>query len=144
MHIVILNGPNLNRLGKREKGVYGNSSFEEYLPRIKQRFQGTTITYQQTNHEGLLVDWIHSAEEYANGVVLNAGGYTHTSIALRDAIASVTVAVIEIHISNILARESFRAHSYIAPVCAGTITGFGLYGYELAIQSLLDQSAPKE
>lgn len=144
MHILILNGPNLNRLGQREKGVYGNSSFEEYLPRIKQRFQGTTITYQQTNHEGLLVDWIHSAEEYANGMVLNAGAYTHTSIALRDAIASVTVAVIEIHISNILARESFRAHSYIAPVCAGTITGFGLYGYELAIQSLLDQSAPKE
>ena len=119
MHILILNGPNLNRLGQREKGVYGNSSFEEYLPRIKQRFQGTTITYQQTNHEGLLVDWIHSAEEYANGVVLNAGAYTHISIA-------------------------FRAHSYIAPVCAGTITGFGLYGYELAIQSLLDQSAPKE
>ena len=144
MHILILNGPNLNRLGQREKGVYGNSSFEEYLPRIKQRFQGTTITYQQTNHEGLLVDWIHSAEEYANGMVLNAGAYTHTSIALRDAIASVTVAVIEIHISNILARESFRAHSYIAPVCAGTIRGFGLYGYELAIQSLLDQSAPKE
>ncbi len=144
MHILLLNGPNLNLLGNREVEYYGSTNFEEYLPYLKNRFAQTKITYEQTNHEGVLVDRIQEASAYSNGIVLNAGAYTHTSIALRDAISSVKIPVIEVHLSNILARESFRALSYLAPVCSGTITGFGLYSYDLAIQSLIDQSAPSE
>jgi 3-dehydroquinate dehydratase-2 len=144
MHILLLNGPNLNRIADREVEYYGSTNFEDYLPYLKNRFAHTQFTYEQTNHEGVLVDKIQGASTYAHGIVLNAGAYTHTSIAIRDAIGSVNIPVVEVHLSNILARESFRAYSYLAAVCSGTITGFGLYSYDLAIQALQDQSAPRE
>jgi 3-dehydroquinate dehydratase-2 len=144
MHILLLNGPNLNKLGDREPDIYGSSSFEDHLASLNRNFHSIQLTYYQSNHEGVLVDRTHEASSYADGIVLNAGAYTHTSIALRDAIKIIDIPVVEVHISNILARESFRAHSYIAPVCSGTITGFGLYGYDLAIQFLVDHKAPRE
>lgn len=144
MHILLLNGPNLNRLSDREAKYYGSTNIDDYLPNLKNRFANIQFTYEQTNHEGVLVDRIQEASSYAIGIVLNAGAYTHTSIAIRDAVSSVTIPVVEVHLSNILARESFRAHSYLAPVCSGTITGFGLYSYDLAIHSLIDQRAPME
>ena len=144
MHILILNGPNLNLLGSREPETYGSQAFGAYLSTLREQHPAHTITYQQSNYEGYLIDALQEAPAYADGVILNAGGYTHTSISLRDAVQATSLPVIEVHISNILAREAFRATSYLAPVCRGTITGFGLAGYGLAIIALQHYNAPSE
>jgi len=135
--ILILNGPNLNLLGKREPGVYGNQSFEDYLEDLKNLFPDTEIHYFQSNHEGAMIDKIHETGFSFDGIVINAGGYTHTSIALADALSAVTAPAVEVHISNIHAREEFRRHSYLTRVCKGMICGLGLKGYELAVRYLV-------
>lgn len=135
MRILILNGPNLNLLGKREPEVYGTSSFDDYLKVLKTTYESYDLEYFQSNSEGALIDKIHEVGFTYDGIVLNAGAYTHTSVALRDAIAGVTTPVIEVHISNTHQREQFRHHSYISPVCKGVILGFGLTSYRLAIES---------
>ncbi|WP_138483393.1 type II 3-dehydroquinate dehydratase [Dyadobacter bucti] len=132
--ILILNGPNLNLLGKREPGVYGNQSFEDYFQTLKSAFPDTELHYFQSNHEGALIDKIHETGFSFDGIVINAGGYTHTSIALADALSAVTTPAVEVHISNIHARESFRHHSYLTSRCKGMICGLGLKGYELAVR----------
>lgn len=134
--ILILNGPNLNLLGKREPEVYGHMSFEDYLTELQTKFSDITIKYFQSNHEGDLIDAIQAANDLL-GVVFNPGGYSHTSIALADAIRSVKVPVIEVHISNIFAREEFRHKSYTAAAAKGSISGLGLLGYQLAIEALI-------
>jgi 3-dehydroquinate dehydratase-2 len=134
MKILIINGPNLNLLGVREKGVYGSESFESYFEKLKSLFLQTDLSYFQSNIEGELINKLHGVGFSIDGIILNAGGYTHTSIALADAIAAIKTPVIEVHISNIYARESFRHHSYLSRNCAGVICGFGLDGYRLAIE----------
>lgn len=134
--ILILNGPNLNLLGKREPEVYGHMSFEDYLTELQTKFSDITIKYFQSNHEGDLIDAIQAANDLL-GVVFNPGGYSHTSIALADAIRSVKVPVIEVHISNIFAREEFRHKSYTSAAAKGSISGLGLLGYQLAIEALI-------
>jgi 3-dehydroquinate dehydratase II len=137
--VFVLNGPNLNLLGTREPQTYGRATLKdvETLARDTAARHKLDVEFRQTNHEGELVDWIHEAQaKGAAGVILNAGGYTHTSVALRDAVAAVSVPVIEVHISNIFAREDFRHLSYIAPVASGTLCGFGIAGYGLAISGL--------
>ena len=137
-NILIINGPNLNLLGKREPSVYGSQNFESYLETLKKQFEGeVTLTYFQSNHEGELIDEIHEHGFTADGIIINAGALTHTSLALRDAIAGVQTAVVEVHISNTHAREAFRHHSHLSAVCKGVILGFGLKSYELAIQSFI-------
>jgi 3-dehydroquinate dehydratase-2 len=131
--ILILNGPNLNLLGKREPTVYGNQSFEDYFETLKAVFPGVELHYFQSNHEGAMIDKIHEVGFSFDGIVVNAGGYTHTSIALADALSAVTTPAVEVHISNIHARESFRHHSYLTSRCKGMICGLGLKGYELAV-----------
>ena len=133
MKIIIINGPNLNLLGKREKDVYGDEKFETFLGNLKNEFNGIKIEYFQSNVEGELIDKIHEAGFSYDGIILNAGAYTHTSVAIRDAIAAVTTDVIEVHLSNIFARESFRHESLIAPKCIGSISGFGMESYRLAL-----------
>ncbi|NOX85699.1 MAG: 3-dehydroquinate dehydratase [Chlorobi bacterium] len=133
MKILILNGPNLNLTGKREKDIYGNLSFEEYLENIKPHFPGFDISYFQSNIEGEMINKLQEANQTQDGVILNAGGYTHTSVALADAVKSTTIPVVEVHISNILAREEYRHISLIAPHCAGSVFGFGLDSYRLAL-----------
>jgi 3-dehydroquinate dehydratase-2 len=137
MKIQIINGPNLNLLGKREPTVYGNSSFESYLALLIEGFPSCEISYFQSNVEGLLIDKIHEVGFDFDAIIINAGAYTHTSIALADAIRAVTTPVIEVHISNIHSRESFRHVSMIAPACKGSILGFGLDSYRLAIEAVL-------
>jgi len=137
MKISIVNGPNLNLLGKREKGIYGSSSFEEWFERIKPLFPLIEFDYFQSNIEGEIVSYLQKAGFSSDGIVLNAGAYTHTSVAIRDAIAAVTTPVVEVHISNILTRESFRHESIIGPVCRGSIMGFSLDSYRLGIESFL-------
>ncbi|RNF41070.1 type II 3-dehydroquinate dehydratase [Planococcus salinus] len=140
MRVLCLNGPNLNRLGKREKDAYGTFTLAELESELQNFSSDNAIdlTCKQSNREGELIDWIHQADDDGlNGIVLNAGAYTHTSIAIRDAIASVQVPVIEVHISNIHKREEFRHHSYIAPVAAGQIAGFGKEVYQIALYALL-------
>jgi 3-dehydroquinate dehydratase-2 len=132
--ILILNGPNLNLLGKREPGVYGNQSFDDYFETLKSTFPEIELHYFQSNHEGALIDKIHEVGFTFDGIVINAGGYTHTSIALADALSAVTTPAVEVHISNIHARESFRHHSYLTSRCKGMIYGLGLRGYELAVR----------
>jgi 3-dehydroquinate dehydratase-2 len=136
MKILILNGPNLNLLGTREKSIYGSKTFEEYLELLCELFSDITIDYKQSNIEGELIDILHDAANRYEGVLLNAGGYTHTSVAIADAIAAIQIPVVEIHISNLLKRESFRHVSLIGPNCAGSIMGFGLDSYRLGIESL--------
>jgi len=133
MKIQIINGPNLNLLGKRETDVYGNSSFEFYLLSLKEKYPDITIEYFQSNIEGALVDKIHETGFTFDGIILNAGAYTHTSIALYDAIKAITTPVIEVHISNVHARESFRHKSIISAACKGIIAGFGMDSYRLAL-----------
>ena len=130
-----MNGPNLNLLGKREPGVYGNEDFESCLGRLRALFAEEEIDYFQSNIEGELIDAIQQADGVYDGVVLNAGGYTHTSVAISDAIGAVRVPVVEVHISNVLAREEFRHISLIAPRCKGSIMGFGFDSYRLGILS---------
>ena len=136
--IQIINGPNLNLLGKREPTVYGNASFEDYLSELRARFPQCEISYYQSNVEGEIINKIHEVGFEYDGIVLNAGAYTHTSIALQDAIRSVTSPVIEVHISNVHSRESFRHVSMIACACKGVICGFGLNSYRLALEALLE------
>lgn len=138
MNIHIINGPNLNLLGKREPQIYGSLTFEDYLQQLQQQFKGHELQYFQSNHEGGLIDKLHEWGFSSDGIILNAGGYTHTSVALADAVSAVITPVVEVHISRVHAREAFRHHSYLSPVCAGTITGLGLSGYALALQYLLD------
>lgn len=138
MNIHLINGPNLNLLGKREPQIYGSLTFEDYLQQLQQQFQGHQLHYFQSNQEGALIDKLHKAGFTADGIVLNAGGYTHTSVALADAVSAIKAPVVEVHISRVHAREAFRHHSYLSPVCVGTITGLGLSGYALALQYLLD------
>lgn len=132
--ILILNGPNLNLLGKREPEIYGNQTFEKYFERLKEKFSEIELYYFQSNVEGFLINKIHEVGFDFDGIVFNPGAYTHTSVALRDAISAVTSPFIEVHISNTTKREAFRHHSYVSPVCVGTILGLGLKGYELAIE----------
>ncbi len=134
--ILILNGPNLNLLGKREPEIYGHQTFEQFLEILTEKFQDTLeITYFQSNEEGVMINKLHEVGFSYDGILLNAGGYTHTSIAIADAVAAIRTPVIEVHISNVHAREAFRGHSYLSPNCKGIIVGFGLRGYELALTS---------
>ena len=140
MKLLIINGPNLNLLGVREKNIYGSESFDNYHKSLKSMFPGTEIEYFQSNIEGELVDKIHEFGFNIDGIIINAGAYTHTSIAIRDAISGVKTPVVEVHISNTLTREDFRHKSVIGPVCTGCIMGFGLESYRLAIQSFLNKT----
>lgn len=137
--IQIINGANLNLLGKREPEIYGKLSFDDYFIALKDNFlqKNIELHYFQSNHEGELLDKIHEVGFSFDGIVLNAGAYTHTSIALADAISAIKTPVIEVHISNVFARESYRHHSYLSPKCVGSIVGLGLKGYELAISYFL-------
>lgn len=137
MKIIIINGPNLNLLGLREKSIYGSESFDLYFESIKNNFQDIDFEYYQSNIEGEIVNKIHEFGFNADGIIINAGAYTHTSVAIRDAIAGVKSPVVEVHISNTLTREDFRHKSLIGPVCKGCIMGFGLDSYRLAVLSLL-------
>ena len=136
MKILLINGPNLNLLGIREKSIYGNTSFENYLHILRERFPEVELEYYQSNVEGELINKIHERGFDSDGIIINAGAYTHTSIAIRDAISGVKAPVVEVHISNILTRERFRHESLISPVCAGSIMGFGLDSYRLGIEAL--------
>ena len=138
MKILIINGPNLNLLGRREPGIYGNNTMASCLDALRQQYSNIEIEYFQSNHEGAIIDRLHEVgfdESYA-GVVLNAGAYTHTSLAIADAIAAINLSVIEVHLSNVHAREAVRHHSMISGVCKGVIAGFGLDSYRLAVEAL--------
>jgi len=137
MKIIIINGPNLNLLGTREKEVYGEESFEDYFEKLQAEFSNVNLEYYQSNVEGELIDKIQEAGFDYDGILLNAGGYTHTSVAISDAIAAVKTPVIEVHISNIFAREEYRHISLLSKNCVGIISGFGLNSYKLALQSIL-------
>ena len=136
--IQIINGPNLNLLGRREPGVYGSRSFDDYLGELRAKYTDVQLDYFQSNHEGDLIDCIHACGFEADGIVLNAGAYTHTSIALHDALRAVTAPAVEVHISNVHAREEFRHHSLISAACRGVICGFGLDSYRLAVEALIN------
>ncbi|HFA49748.1 MAG TPA: type II 3-dehydroquinate dehydratase [Bacteroidetes bacterium] len=133
MKLLILNGPNLNLLGKREPEVYGRQTFEEYFELLQTEFPTVTMHYFQSNHEGELIDKLHGAGFTYNGIIFNPGAYTHTSIALADAIAAIETPVVEVHISNTFSREEFRHKSFTAPCSVGSIIGLGLKGYDLAV-----------
>jgi len=135
MKIIIINGPNLNLLGKREPTIYGNETFEMYFDTLQQKFQHLVLHYFQSNIEGEIIDKLHEVGFDFDGIVLNAAAYTHTSVGIGDAVKAIKTPVVEVHISNIHAREEFRHHSFIAPNAKGIIVGFGLQGYELALQS---------
>jgi len=137
MKLLILNGPNLNLQGRRDTGVYGTETFDSCLERLRARYADHTIDYLQSNIEGELIDALQASEGHYDGVVFNAGGYTHTSVALRDAVAAVSTPVVEVHISSILAREEFRRVSLLASAAKGSIMGFGLDSYRLGIEALL-------
>lgn len=138
MKIQIVNGPNLNLLGVREPGIYGSESFESYLSKLREQYPDVEIEYYQSNVEGELINKIQEVGFSFDGIVLNAGAYTHTSIALHDCIRAIKCPVVEVHISNVHQREDFRHHSFISAVCKGVICGFGLNSYRLAIEGLLD------
>jgi 3-dehydroquinate dehydratase II len=140
MKILCLNGPNLNRLGKREPAIYGSETLEDVKQSLIERCGNASVEldFQQSNHEGELIDWLHLAEnQQIDGIIFNPGAYTHTSYAIRDAISSITIPVIEVHISNIHSRESFRHQSVLAAVCAGQICGLGTFGYTLALETFI-------
>jgi len=139
MKIQIINGPNLNLLGVREKSIYGDSNFETYLEQLRGRYPEVSISYYQSNVEGEIINKIHEVGFSFDGIVLNAGAYTHTSIAIADAIAAIKTPVIEVHISNVYKREEFRHHSMLAASCKGVIAGFGMDSYRLAIESVLTE-----
>jgi 3-dehydroquinate dehydratase-2 len=137
MKILIINGPNLNLLGIREKSIYGDSKFDAFLLGLKEEFPKIQMDYYQSNIEGEIINKLHETGFNYTGIVINAGAYTHTSIAIRDAISAITTIVVEVHISNILTRESFRHESIIGPACIGSIMGFGLDSYRLGIEAIL-------
>jgi 3-dehydroquinate dehydratase-2 len=137
MTIAVINGPNLNLLGRRQPHIYGSQSFEDFWPALQAQFSACTLTYFQSNSEGSLIDELHRIGFEVAGIVLNAGAYTHTSLALADAIAAIEAPVIEVHLSNIFAREAIRQRSLIAASCRGSISGFGLKSYILGVQALL-------
>ena len=137
MDIQIINGPNLNMLGTREPGIYGNTSFDDYLSLLRNEFPDIAFSYNQSNIEGEIVTLIQKAGLSSDGVILNAGGYSHTSVAIADAVSSIRKPVVEVHISNLLSREEFRHTSLTGKVCKGTIMGFGLDGYRLAAEALI-------
>lgn len=137
MHITIINGPNLNLLGIRQPDIYGHRSFEDYLEELRSAFPQHTIDYYQSNIEGELINKLQEVGFSSDGIVLNAGGYSHTSVAIHDAIAAITAPTIELHISNIYAREEYRRHSLLSDVCQGVICGLGLEGYRYACAALL-------
>jgi 3-dehydroquinate dehydratase-2 len=138
--ILVINGPNLNMLGKREPGIYGSETLSDIEQRMEHRARslGVTVEYFQSNHEGAIIDRIHQAFGLCDGIVINPGAFTHYSYAIRDAFASVSIPFVEIHISNIHAREAFRKESVLAPIAIGQISGLGTYGYELALDALVD------
>lgn len=137
MRIIIINGPNLNLLGKRQEDIYGDISFEDYLQTLRDEFPVIELEYFQSNIEGEIIDKLHLVGFNYDGIILNAGGYTHSSVSIADAVSSINTPVVEVHISNILAREEFRHVSLISPNAKGSIFGFGLKGYKLAIQAFL-------
>lgn len=136
--IIIINGPNLNLLGQRETAIYGHTSFDDYFSELIQEFPDIHLEYYQSSNEGNLIDELHRVGFSYDGIVINAGGYAHTSIALADAIAAIDVPVIEVHISNVFNREAYRHHSWLTAKCRGMICGLGLKGYELAIRALTE------
>ncbi|PLX08405.1 MAG: 3-dehydroquinate dehydratase [Marinilabiliales bacterium] len=138
MRLHIINGPNLNNIGRREPNIYGNISFSDYLHELKNIFDKFEISYSNSHFESDLVDLIHQSDGKFDGIILNAGAYSHTSVAIRDAVAAIKVPVVLVHISNVYAREPFRNRNMIAPVCEGIITGFGLKSYEIAIKSFVE------
>jgi len=137
MRVIIINGPNLNLLGQREPSVYGADNFEAYFATLQRAYPQLELSYFQSNHEGALLDKLHEVGFSYDGIILNAGAYTHTSVALHDAIRAITTPVVEVHISNTFAREAFRHHSYISAVAKGVIVGFGMESYRLALESFL-------
>ncbi len=143
MKIQIINGPNLNLLGKREPEVYGSQSFDAYFELLKQKYSSLELDYFQSNVEGEIIDKIHETGFVYDGIVLNAGAYTHTSVAIGDAIKAITTPVIEVHISNVYSREEFRHLSYISSSCVGQISGFGMNSYSLAILALIEMIGNK-
>ncbi|MDR1005457.1 MAG: type II 3-dehydroquinate dehydratase [Bacteroidales bacterium] len=136
--ILIINGANLNLLGQREENIYGSRHFDEFLSALRQKYPNIDISFVQSNIEGTIVEEIQNGKDY-DGIILNAGGYTHTSVVIRDAIAAIKTPVVEVHISNIMAREEFRHTSLLSAVCKGTIFGFGLLSYELALIALTNR-----
>jgi 3-dehydroquinate dehydratase-2 len=138
MNVQIINGPNLNLLGVREKSIYGETGFEDYLHDLRERYPDITINYYQSNVEGEIIDKLHEVGFICDGIVMNAGAYTHTSVAISDAIAGIKAPVIEVHISNVYKREEFRHKSLLAANCRGVIAGFGLDSYRLAIENLVN------
>lgn len=142
MKILLLNGPNLNLLGRREPGIYGTRSFEDYLPELREAFPNLELEYFQSNHEGELIDKLHEVGFTYHGIVLNGGGYTHTSVALADAVAAIGAPVVEVHLSNLHAREEFRQKSLLGRNCIGSISGFKLDSYKLALH-YFDGQRPK-
>jgi 3-dehydroquinate dehydratase-2 len=138
MALLIINGPNLNLLGKREKNIYGDQTFEDYYSELEREYAETDLSYFQSNSESEIIEKIHEVGFDIEGIILNAGAFTHTSVAIRDAIAGVTSPVIEVHISNVHTREEFRHKSYISAVCKGVIAGFGLDSYRLAVEHFLN------
>lgn len=137
---IIINGPNLNLLGRREKEIYGDKDFEKFFTALRSNYEEIKLDYFQSNVEGELINKLHEVGFAYDGIIINPGGYSHTSVALRDAIAALESPVIEVHISNIYSREEFRHTSLTAAVCVGVITGFGLWSYEMALQFFLDRS----
>ena len=139
MKLIIINGPNLNLLGVREKKIYGNKSFESLFDELQKKYNDISLEQYQSNHEGEIIEKIQEVGFSYDGIIINAGGFTHTSIAIRDAISSVTTPCLEVHISNILSREEFRQNSYLSEVSVGIISGLGMKGYELAIQYFISK-----
>ena len=143
LHLAIINGPNLNLVGTREPHIYGAIGFDQYIQTLQARFPQVILSYYQSNVEGELINHLHNCRGQQHGIILNAGAYTHTSVALADAIAAIEVPTIEVHISNVLAREDYRKTSFIASKCIGSISGLGMNGYAMAIQHFIDALTPK-
>jgi 3-dehydroquinate dehydratase-2 len=139
MKLLIINGPNLNLVGKREPQYYGHMNFDDFITKLEAKFKKIRFEFHQFNREGDILDCIHKADGIFDGIILNAGAYTHTSIAIADAIAGVEVPVVEVHMSNIYAREQFRHTSFLAPYCKGVIAGFGMMSYQLAVEYFLNE-----
>lgn len=139
MRIKIINGPNLNLTGTREPHIYGSMSFEDWMQKTTSKYANQEVSYFQSNHEGLLIDEIQKATRECDGIILNGGAYAHTSIAMADAVRASKIPVIEVHLSNVFARETYRHHSYLTPHCKGLICGLGLNGYDLALKFLIEE-----